>query len=189
MQEFVEASTDWLVTQPPSDVVLSSALGYLVIDGVAFSTEAGDPAMATMSPTRQRPIWRGLGETVARLTEAGHRVTVVYLRRGSLGQSWPTKPGIPTQCATFEALSDIAGCGASRAEQDVIDETRVLFAEVVETIETNGGTSVDPRGQLCRAGTCATNFGNDWIYLDGSHLSVSMSERLSPLLVERLVAG
>ena len=68
----------------------------------------------------------------------------------------------------LEALSDIAGCGASRGEQDVVNETQELFADVLETVERNGGRVLDPRPQLCRAGACATNFGNDWVYLDGT---------------------
>jgi peptidoglycan/LPS O-acetylase OafA/YrhL len=184
--EFVKSSMDWLVTQPPSDVLLSSALGYLVIDGVTFTTDA---ITATSVADKTQAYLAALGRTVSRLAASGHRVTVILPPPGFPRTVMAYEAWYPSECATFEALSDIAGCGVSRTEQSVVDETQQLFADVATAVETNGGRVLDPRGELCRDGTCATNFGNDWIYLDGSHLSVSMSERLSPFLLEGLGTG
>jgi hypothetical protein len=185
---FVEDSLGWLVTQPPSDVVLSSALGYLVIDGVSFGSPDTDHE-AVGREAKTAAYLQGLGQTVARLSAAGHRVNLVLPPPGFPTTVMAYDAWYPSQCATYEALSDIASCGVSRAESEVVGETAALFADVKTVVEANGGHVLDLRSDLCRNDLCATNFDNDWLYLDGSHLSVSMSQRLSPALISAIATS
>jgi peptidoglycan/LPS O-acetylase OafA/YrhL len=185
---FVSGSIDWLLKQPPSDVVLSSTLGYVVIDGVSFASTPGGRVATDQAP-KTAAYLEGLGRTVARLKGAGHRVTVILPPPGFPATVMADEAWYPSQCATYEALADIAGCGASRSEGDVVAETAELFAQVTATVKSNGGQVLDPRAEICQSGTCSTNVGNDWLYLDGSHVSVSMSQRLGPFVAGTLAAA
>jgi hypothetical protein len=77
---------------------------------------------------------------------------------------------------------DIASCGAQRSESEVIDETSTLFSMVEQAVMDASGSVWDPRSEVCQSGLCSTNMGDEWRYLDGSHLSVPMSKALAPAL-------
>lgn len=181
----VQGSLDWLEKQPASDVVISSTLGYLVIDGVGLAASGlSDPTFD--EDGKKSAYLDGLTRAISRLNDAGHRVTVVLPPPGFPQTVMAYDAWRPSQCATYEALTNINYCGAERSETEVEQETATLFAEVEQAVAAGGGAVWDPRGQICSEGTCATNIGDDWRYLDGSHLSVSMSEALAPEWVARL---
>jgi len=125
----------------------------------------------------------GLQSVVSSLSESGHRVTVVLPPPGFPltvmgGDAW-----FPSQCSTIAALRNIGECGQLRTEEDVFNETSRLFSGVSKVVKSSGGVVADPRQSICRNGYCSTNLGNDWLYIDGSHISVTMSERLAPQLL------
>jgi hypothetical protein len=62
-----------------------------------------------------------------------------------------------------------------------------VFSEITSAVEKAGGSVIDIRNQVCVAATCSTNIGNEWNYLDGTHISVGLSERLAPLLTKELL--
>jgi peptidoglycan/LPS O-acetylase OafA/YrhL len=184
----VQGSLSWLESQPPSDVVISSTLGYLTMGSVGFSLKPEDPR-AFDQETKTQIYLEALGNTVERLTTAGHRVTVA-LPPPAFPQTILADEGWrPSQCATYEALVNIESCGAQREEAEVIAETESLFSQVSETVMANGGSVWDPREELCTDGVCATNFGDEWLYLDASHISVAASEKLAQILVALLSAS
>ena len=78
-------------------------------------------------------------------------------------------------------MIDITNCGETRSENQVIAETAGLFSEVRERVQAAGGSTIDYRAEVCEDGKCATNEGNYWRYLDGTHISVRFSEQLAPL--------
>lgn len=183
----VQGSLAWLVTQPAADVVMSSTLGYLAIDGVGLAAPGSDGPR--FDEAGKKAIYlEGLERAVSRLTDAGHRVTVALPPPGFPRTVMAYEAWRPSQCATYEALTNIASCGATRSEAEVEQETGELFAEVERAVLEGGGSVWNPRGDVCREGLCATNFGDDWRYLDGSHLSVAMSEALAPEWISRLAA-
>lgn len=88
---------------------------------------------------------------------------------------------------TVLALVHIAECGRHRARASVEAETASMESAMRSAVESRGGSVFDLRASLCSTAICATNDGNVWQYLDGTHLSVGASERLAPVLA-RLVA-
>lgn len=181
---FVQRSLDWLVTQPPGDVILSSSLGYTTMGGATLTPPLGQVAQTIEDKTDL--YLSGLGSVVSSLTEAGHDVHVVlptpgYPRTLNAGTFW-----YPSQCATYEALLDTPGCGTSRSELDVAAETAELDERIATTVRGNGGQTIQLRGQLCRDGMCATNYEDEWAYLDGTHISVRMSQALTQVLTSSL---
>lgn len=179
--ENIEGSLSWLAEQEPSDVVISSTLGYLVIDGVGLvSPGATLPVFDTAS--KESVYIDGLSRAVQRLTTAGHRVMVILPPPGFPKTVMAYEAWRPSQCTTVEALVDIASCGAQRSESEVIDETSSLFSRVEQAVMDAGGLVWDPRAEVCQSGLCSTNMGDEWRYLDGSHLSVPMSKALAPAL-------
>ena len=183
----VQGSLAWLETQPPSDVVISSTLGYLVIDGVGLGSPGSDAPRYDEAGKRDVYL-DGLRSAVGQLTDAGHRVTVVLPPPGFPRTVMAYEAWRPSQCATYEALMNIASCGEKRSEVEVEQETAELFTEVERAVLEGGGSIWNPRGDLCSEGVCATNVGDEWRYLDGSHLSVTMSEALAPQWSSRLAA-
>lgn len=183
----VQGSLTWLESQPPADVLISSTLGYLVIDGVGLSEPGTDTPV--FSPREKQDLYlQALGRAVSRLSAAGHRVTVALPPPGFPQTVMAYEAWRPSQCATYRALTNIDSCGAERSEADVIGETKALFSAVSQVVRDSGGAVWDPRAQLCSDGVCSVKSGSQWRYLDGSHISVPMSEDLAPALNE-LVDG
>ena len=182
---FVQGSLAWLVDQPPSDVLLSSSVGYTVLDGLGIAATDGQPPVFETSAKTDAYL-AALGRVVDSLTAAGHRVQVVLPTPGfpetlADGDFW-----YPSWCSTAEALRDVAACGQRRPLPEVQAETRQLEERIRAVVEANGGETIDLREQLCRDGVCATNFDNDWVYLDGTHISVGASEALSPSIAKAI---
>ncbi len=184
---FVRDSLDWLVTQPAGDVILSSSLGYTTMGGAALTLPSGQ--VAETAEDKTDVYLDALGSVVSSLNGAGHDVHVVlptpgFPRTLNAGAFW-----YPSQCATYEALVNTAGCGASRSEADVEAETANLEDRMTTTVRAAGGEALELRGRLCRGGDCATNFGDEWLYLDGTHLSVRASNELAAVLASALTAA
>jgi hypothetical protein len=176
---FVLESLKWLTKQPPSDVIMSSSLGYTVLDFVSFiDPKTGQKVSAKAA--KEELYLEGLRSVIMQLNEVGHNVTVVLPPPGFPKTVMAVDAWYPSQCPTILALRNIRDCGEKRAESDVRTETGRLFNEVSATVRNSGGRIFDPRGSICQEGVCATNRDNEWFYLDGSHISVGMSERLAP---------
>jgi len=184
--DFVLQSVDWLANQAPGDVILSSSLGYLVLNFVELGVSSDRNPVSEYGAKRDIYV-EGLRSTVARLVGAGHRVHVILPPPGFPLTVMDANAWFPSQCKTFGALMNIAGCGASRLEREVIAETYELFQLLSLEVESTGGSVQDPRLWVCDNDTCSTNTGNMWKYLDGSHLSVDFSADLTPELSEILI--
>lgn len=183
--DFVLESTRWLQEQAPGDVVLSSSLGYLILGSVSLSFPPSDSFENTYDGKLTNYL-AGLKQTVQELSASGHRVHVLLPPPGFPltvmdGDAW-----FPSQCNTLDALRDISSCGEGRSLSDVIAETSDLYSQVTSAVESADGVVVNPQSWVCDNGTCSTNIGNEWRYLDGSHLSVGFSERLAPNFIELL---
>lgn len=180
---FVKESLDWLRQQQPTDIIISSSLGYTVLDFSSFR----DPVTGDLAQTRdekERLYLAGVRDAVESLTDAGHQVTVVLPPPGFPLTIMDANAWYPSQCATISAIRDIRACGATRTELEVQEESRDIFERIEQAVTEAGGRILDPRPSICQQGVCATNLGNDWLYVDGSHISVQMSARLAPSLTE-----
>ena len=177
--DFVSESTNWLAQQPSTDVVISSSLGYLEIDVVDLAFPIGTQPTNNLD-NKKKNYLNGLRYTVKLFTDAGHRVHVVLppprFPSALNGNAW-----YPSQCNTLQALTDIASCGETRSEDEVIAETSTLYSEVTASVGAAGGSTIDYRAEVCSSGECSTNVNNFWRYLDGTHISVGLSEQLTPL--------
>ena len=181
---FVSDSLAWLRTQPPGDVVLANAVGYLTMPSVALPEPDGTWSLEPAN--KEQSYLRALGTTVDALTSAGHRVHVLLPIPG-----FPTtldSPAVwyPSQCSTATALASIADCGRARSLADVVAETAALEDSMRTVVQSHGGDVIDLRDHLCADGVCATNDGDYWRYLDGTHLSVGQSAALAPVLESSL---
>ena len=178
--DFVSKSTSWLVQQPSTDVVISSSLGYLGLESVDLAFPIGAQPTNNLE-NKKKNYLDGLRYTVKLFTDAGHRVHVVLPPPGFPSTLNGNNAWYPSQCNTLQALTDIASCGETRSEEEAIAETSALYSEVVTGVETAGGSTIDYRAEVCVRGECSTNVNNFWRYLDGTHISVGLSEQLAPL--------
>ena len=182
---FVDQSTQWLLQQEPSDVVVSSSLGYTILDYVTLVNPATQ--RRGRDPESKTEVYLdGLGSLVQELSEVGHRVTVVLPPPGFPRTVMGPDAWFPSQCTTLRALSDTPACGQTRSMSEVREETELLFEAIIKTVNDAGGKVVDPQSAICEEDTCATNRGNEWLYIDGSHISVGLSEDLSGFIGEAL---
>lgn len=183
--DFVDQSLKWLLRQPPSEVIISSWIGYLALDYVYFIDPYAGTAVRDFVG-KERLYLEGIESTVRQLTEVGHKVTVVLPPPGFPLTLMGSSPWYPSQCSTISALRNISRCGQSREEIEVIRETQEIFSGMQSAVEGSGGEVFDPRSIICREDQCSTNTGNNWNYLDGFHISVGMSERLAPQILSFL---
>ena len=182
---FVHGSVEWLVEQLPATVIISSTIGYTAMGDVEFiPTPASDTPAE--SQNKEQTYVSAVGSMVRQLTDAGHEVIVVMPTPGFPKTVNASSFWYPSNCATYEALIDTPGCGLTRELQDVIDETAVIDGQLEAEIVDSGGEPLQLRDALCRDGVCSTNFGNEWLYLDGTHISVGGSEYLTPLITGAL---
>jgi hypothetical protein len=152
---------------------------------VEFEATSG-LSVALADSNQEETYVAGLQSAVSQLVAAGHEVFVVMPTPGfpkTVNASWFW---YPSNCATYEALLDTPSCGMSRPLQEVVDETSEIDSLLEVAIVASGGKPVQLRESLCRDGICATNFGNEWLYFDGTHLSVAGSESLAPTFTELL---
>ena len=181
---FVTESLAWLADQPPGDVIVANSVGYVTMPSVALRGEDG---AWTLDPTvKQGAYVRGLGRTVEKLVRAGHRVHVLLPIPGFPTTLDSPTPWYPSQCSTAVALVRIADCGRTRARDAVEAETADIEDALRTEVGERGGALVDLRDHLCSASSCATNDGQFWRYLDGTHLSVRQSQRLAPVLAAEI---
>lgn len=176
---FVQESLNWLVQQPPASVVISSSLGYTTMSDVELIS-ASQPSAVGTELDKQTVYVEALASVVRQLADAGHDVFVVMPTPGfpqTVDADWFW---YPSDCSTYQALLDTPGCGMTRALGDVVDETASVDNRLATAIRDAGGSPIQLRDELCRDGVCATNFGNEWLYLDGTHISVRASEQLAP---------
>ena len=183
--DFVSETSSWLAEQPATDIVISSSLGYLNIPSVDLAYPI-DSQRTNNSLLKTQRYLDGLKFTVQLLASSGHNVHVVLPPPGFPSTLSGDGAWFPSQCNTFQALSDISGCGESRSEVNAISETSKIYAEIADVVEAAGGSTIDYRLEVCTDGTCSTNRGNFWNYLDGTHISVGLSEELTPLMVSYL---
>ncbi len=159
--------------------MVNSWMAYMWLDWVGMSTAGEGP---TFEEREKRPIYEaGLRQALERLVAAGHEVVVVapiagFPEPNPQGDFW-----YPYQCRTVTAVVDPSRCGQSLSEAEARAGLEP-YARIVEEAAADAGAQVlDLMPELCRDGVCATNWGNQWAYLDGQHISVGESERLAPV--------
>lgn len=177
-KSFVQESLNWLSNEAqPGYIILASSFGYTTMGGAQLQQGLKEASSSTESKTTT--YLAALGETVRMLTAAGHKVHVVLPTPGfpqTLNASWFW---YPSQCSTIEALTSIESCGMSRSLTAVRAETAQLEARVDQVAKANGGVPLQLRDSICSADQCKTNVGNEWLFLDGTHITVGASEALS----------
>ena len=183
---FVSSSLMWLTNAPDGDVVLANSVGYVTMP--SLDMEDANGSWSGDSRAKQTAYLHGLARTVDQLVRAGHRVHVLLPIAGFPTTFDSPSPWYASQCSTMVALVRIAECGRDRSRANVENETAVIESGMRNAVESRGGSVFDLREQLCSPSTCATNDGEFWKYLDGTHISVGASARLAPVLA-RLIDG
>ena len=183
---FVQESLEWLTIEAvPGDVILASSFGYTTMGDAQLNASAFPEPNSTTSDKTSTYL-DALGRTIDQLTNAGHQVNVVMPTPGfpqTLGATWFW---YPSQCSTLESLTAIDSCGMRRDLASVEQETKDLDFKIETVVRENRGFSLQLRDFLCERDYCATNVGNDWIYLDGTHITVQASFTLHASLAEKL---
>lgn len=179
-ESFVQESGAWLrESAEPGYVILASSFGYITMGAAELQSQLSG-TVASSAESKNASYLQALGQTTAMLTAAGHQVHVLMPTPGfpqTLDAGWFW---YPSQCPTIEALAAIENCGMTRSLADVVRETAELENQIHQTLIANGGIALQLRDAVCQDGVCATNFGNSWNYLDGTHITVDASKRLAP---------
>ncbi|MEZ5322541.1 MAG: acyltransferase family protein [Microthrixaceae bacterium] len=170
---FYESRMAWLVDSRPRLVVMGSVSDSWIQRDEALSATPTGPWRT--DPDRKAELWQeGLVRTMRRLREAGIAVMVVH--------PVPRFPdwNDPELCAPLRILLDREGCGAEIGESQALEYARRgRVAEERAVREVPGTSTLDLWGDLCRSGTCRTNYDGRWWYRNWNHLSAYGSASLS----------
>lgn len=165
------ALADVLRTRPTVVVLSASTAIYLGTDGVQFR----DPAtgeVATSGAEKARMWQRGLGRVVRQLAEAG--VATVVVHPVAQWKTWDSR-----DCAAVWVYFAPGRCGTTQTRRDAQRFRATAMRVERGALATDPrAVGVDPLPHVCHGATCATNFGNRWLYRDGRHLSVRGSMTL-----------
>ena len=171
-RSYITDSLDWLDTQPPSTVVLSSSDRIWTSPGFTLL-----PSGVKGNTTEGRAILdEALISTVKRIQEAGHTVVLVQVV-----PHWTDKGRAewdPTACTTFDIVN--GNCQRSTT----IEEAKKSHAASREAIDAaaaaTGATVLDLMERMCPEGTCSTMRGDLFVYRDSTHITPEMSALLAP---------
>lgn len=176
-RSFVADSTHWLERQQPGTVVISNWAAYTWLDNVNIATSPDSPRLTPAA--RLTAYLEGLGSTVQRLRAAGHSVVLVdpipgFPAANPQGHFW-----YPYQCSTVTAMRSAANCGQTRSRTSIDAELAPIREGIQQIAAKTGSSVIDLEQELCADGVCVTNRADDWLYLDGQHISVNESKALS----------
>lgn len=152
-------------THPSLVVIASSSTGYLA-DRITWFL---DPATGELArtPAAKAQLWRaGLERVLEDLGRNGIPTLVIH-----------TVPQFPnwdvSSCPAYRLYANPAACGTSTSREDQDATNRLALEPESKAIRTAPLSSgVDFADQLCPGGRCSTNRGDNWIYRNGTHLSV-----------------
>jgi peptidoglycan/LPS O-acetylase OafA/YrhL len=178
--EFVDSSVEWLASQRSGTAVISMWAAYTWLDGVSLSLDGEEFTNSTSS--KLEVIRDGLQSVVVKLRAAGHQVVLVAPIPGFPAANPEGNFWYPYQCQTVTTLLDPASCGQERGEADVKAELTPFTEMLSQIAAQTGATVLSFVSDLCQEGTCTTNSGNSWAYMDGQHVSVERSKALGASL-------
>ena len=165
------ATMDALVTDPPDIVVLAGAADLRIAGYEGDLVEITDPASgaALADPVAIADAWRdGLERVVDRLTRAGISVVIVH--------PVPKAPGWdPEECAAVRYLVDQDSCAADVGETYADVAHIVRDFEQAVAAEREDVVTVDLWDAVCPDEPCRTRRGDQWLFRDGTHLSIEGS--------------
>jgi len=162
-----------------------------------ISMDGGDATgLATTIRQKSRVLVSGLTALVERLRHAGHRVVILLPTPRFVGDpeaakyktylDWMLSAWRPDACSSVAALRNVADCGATRLESQVMADQSATVQALTTVTEATHSTTLDLRAQFCSEGVCRTNAGSRWMFLDGFHITVGESEALAPTFAELL---
>ena len=171
-QQFSSQTIDDVIREQPAVVVLAASTAiYLDNPNVVFQDAAtGEAARGNAAKTK---LWgQGLGRLLGRFAEAG--VPAVLIHPVPQWATWDSRG-----CANARVVLAPSSCGVTQSVA-AAEEFRhqAIAAEAAAAAAEPTTVVLDPLPLLCRKQVCATNFGNEWLYRDGRHLSVSGSMTL-----------
>jgi hypothetical protein len=168
-------------------VVIASGEFTVLGDFWSMSSASGGPP-ATSVADKAAIYHAGLLAILNELRASGNRVLIVqpvphfftdWIE--SYSNRWE-----PSECPSIEARVNPSGCGMEWTLAQVISHQAAVFDANTEAASAADSSTLDLRPFLCSAGLCATNRGDDWLYMDGSHLTARESERLGPVFRDAL---
>lgn len=164
---------DWLKQARPGTVVIAGLDQYWWDPTLEVRLGDGLPVLDVEAKAR---LFRdGIVSTVSQLQAAGHRVVLV--------QSIPTfrNPAPiwdPRACTNVSVLRGTCTREVAAAEiERVQGPSRRALSEAAEMTKSH---LLDLREVMCPAGVCRTHRGDEWLYMDATHLTVQASRELAP---------
>ena len=173
-REFVTASMDALVADPPAVVVIASATD-LYIEQDRWAVQDPSSSIVETDPDSKSRLWvSGLHRVVSRLEQAGIGVLVVH-----------PVPKLPPwnarECPMLRRIVSEPSCGISIERTDAMQHgSRALAAEkrALEGTETG---EIDFFDHLCPTSRCSAFAETGWRWMDSNHISVEANAALVPV--------
>lgn len=166
----------YLERQEPSVVILAAASTAYVNQRSVHLLGPGNQLAST--PEAKARLWReALGATITELRRRGHRVVVV-----------PVIPYFDWAPSTCSVLRDLlfGSCG-EMLDLSTVEQGQRLSRDAEISAASDAGAQVwDLRPELCPGRICRTNSAANWVYKDGTHLTVGASKGLAPLFAKYL---
>ena len=181
---WLSATLDALVAHPPELVVLAGAADLRIAGFEEDVVDIADPDTGARldDPAARAVAWRdGLARVVDRLVGADIPVLIVH--------PVPKAPGWdPEGCAAVRYLLDEDGCAADagRRYRDVAHIVRDFERSVAA--DRTGVATLDLWPLVCPTDPCRTRQHGQWLFRDGTHLSIEGAMLARPLLADAMAA-
>jgi peptidoglycan/LPS O-acetylase OafA/YrhL len=168
---------DWMRDQEPGTVVLSHTDQYWLSSDYPVLKE--DELETNDQASKARLMQEALIRTITHLQSSGHEVVVVQSVPHFFGPyTWD-----PASCTLFAALT---GCAHEMPLDAALKRSQAVTDAVLKAGEVTGARVLDLAERICPNGKCVTRNDDMPIYSDAEHITVGMSEALSPVFADLL---
>jgi hypothetical protein len=155
---------------------------------------SSDGQVRATTPIEKAAVWQwSLSGLVTQLTTAGHSVVLVAPIPHFTGTGDPADLADPAwrieSCIRPVLSQTPESCGRSLSRDEIARQLRTAYAVKAGAAVWPRASTLDLRDDICDANACSTNDGRVWLYREGDHISVLMSERLAGAFTKSVVAA
>lgn len=178
---FNQLIEQFLLDAPPSKVVIAASSVPFYATNIGVSKM--DSVPSNELETKNIYLAEALPGFIRRLQEAGHSVILVqstpaYFRAEnnySVSNQWR-----PQNCVGLNLLNIDTKCG-QQVSINQLNKYQGPTRAVLEATALDSSTPlIDPLKSLCVGGSCSTNQGDIWFYVDGVHLNQNGIKKVRP---------